>query len=199
MRDYEVVYIFRSSLGTEEIEARVQIYHERILAGPDAAITAVVHWGKRELAYPIDDEKNGYYVVAQFSAPPEVLTGFERTLKLDEDLLRHLVVISEGELPTPPSDLGAGPDRNGDREYSDDVRPRTHARDDSDDDSSAQSLSDDESGDEAASVDDSGDDESGDDAASVDDSDDDDSGDDAASVDDSGDGDSDDDAAEEEA
>ena len=179
MRDYEVVYIFRSSLGTEEIEARVQTYHEKILAGPDAAITAIVHWGKRELAYPIDDEKNGYYVVAQFSAPPEVLTGFERTLKLDEDLLRHLVVISEGELPTPPSDLGAGPDRNGGQEDSDDVRPRTYAHDDSDDDSSDQSLSDDESGDDAASVDDSGDD--------------------AASVDDSGDGDSGDDAAEEEA
>lgn len=194
MRDYEVVYIFRSSLGTEEIEARVQTYHEKILAGPDAAITAVVHWGKRELAYPIDDEKNGYYVVAQFSAPPEVLTGFERTLKLDEDLLRHLVVISEGELPTPPSDLGAGPDRNGDREDSDDVRPKTYSRNDSDDDSSDQSLSDGESGDDAASVDDSGDGDSGDDAASVDESDD-----DVASVDDSDDGDSGDDVAEEEA
>lgn len=165
MRDYEVVYIFRSSLGTEEIEARVQTYHERILAGPDAAITAIVHWGKRELAYPIDDEKGGYYVVAQFSAPPEVLTGFERTLKLDEDLLRHLVVISEGELPTPPSDLGAGPDRNGNREDPDDVRPRTYAHDDSGDDSSDQSLGDDESGDDAASVDDSDDGDSGDDAA----------------------------------
>ncbi len=135
-----------------------------------------MHWGKRELAYPIDDEKNGYYVVAQFSAPPEVLTGFERTLKLDEDLLRHLVVISEGELPTPPSDLGAGPDRNGDREDSDDVRPKKYARDDSD------------------SVQSSGDGDSGDDSASVDDSDD-----DATSVDDSDDGDSGDDVAEEEA
>ncbi|MFQ5530629.1 MAG: 30S ribosomal protein S6 [Gemmatimonadota bacterium] len=102
MRDYEVVYIFKSSLGTEDIEARVQRYHEKILAGADAAITAVVHWGKRELAYPIENDRNGYYVVAQFTAGPDVLPGFERALKLDDDLLRHLVVISEGELPTLP-------------------------------------------------------------------------------------------------
>ena len=123
MRDYEVVYIFKSSLGTEEIESRVQTYHEKILAGSDAAITAIVHWGKRELAYPIDKDRNGYYVVAQFSAPPDVLPAFERALKFDEDLLRHLVVISEGELPTPPVDTGE-PDRDDDRPRRDDDRPR---------------------------------------------------------------------------
>ena len=103
MRDYEVVYIFRSVMANEDIEARVESYHERILAAPDAEVTAVEYWGKRELAYPIDDQRNGTYVVAQFTAPPDVLTGFERALKLDEDLLRHLIVLSEGELAVPPS------------------------------------------------------------------------------------------------
>ena len=119
MRDYEVVYIFRSSLGTEDIESRVSSYHDRILSAPDAAVTAVVHWGKRELAYPIDNDRNGYYVVAQFTAPPEVLPPFERALKLDDDLLRHLVVISEGELPTLPTD---------------EEEPRRSSDDDDDDD-----------------------------------------------------------------
>lgn len=103
MRDYEVVYIFKSAIANEDIEARVEKYHEKVLAGQDAEITAVEYWGKRELAYPIDDHRNGTYVVAQFTAPAEVLTDFERLLKLDEDLLRHLIVLSEGELPTSPS------------------------------------------------------------------------------------------------
>ena len=141
MRDYEVVYIFKSSLGTEEIESRVQTYHEKILAGSDAEITAVVHWGKRELAYPIDKDRNGYYVVAQFSAPPDVLPAFERVLKLDDDLLRHLVVISEGELPTPPVDTGE-PDRD------DDDRARRDDDDSDDDDSDSDDSDSDDSDDD---------------------------------------------------
>lgn len=99
MRDYEVVYIFKSSLTSEDIEGRLERYHARILTGAGSEITAVEHWGKRQLAYPIDRHDNGYYVVTQFTADPEVLPEFERALKLDEDLLRHLVVLSEGELP----------------------------------------------------------------------------------------------------
>jgi small subunit ribosomal protein S6 len=103
MRDYEIVYIFQSSLTSEEIEGRLQGYHQKILAGPGSEVTAVEHWGKRQLAYPIDRNDNGYYVVAQFKAEPAVFPEFERVLKLDEALLRHLVVLSEGELPSPPS------------------------------------------------------------------------------------------------
>ena len=103
MRDYEVVYIFNSALGTEDIEARLQKYHEKVLEAEGSEITAVEHWGKRQLAYPIDRNDNGYYVVAQFSTEPAALPEFERLLKLDDELLRHLVVLSEGELPVPAS------------------------------------------------------------------------------------------------
>ena len=103
MRDYEVVYIFKTTLGTEEIESRLQRYHEKILAVEGSEISAVEHWGKRQLAYPIDRHENGYYVVAQFSSEPEALPEFERLLKLDDEVLRHLVVLSEGELAVPMS------------------------------------------------------------------------------------------------
>jgi small subunit ribosomal protein S6 len=103
MREYEVVYIFKSTLTREEIEARLEAYHQKVLTGAGSEITAVEHWGKRQLAYPIDRHETGYYVVAQFTAAPDVLPQFERALKLDEELLRHLIVLSEGELPVPPS------------------------------------------------------------------------------------------------
>ena len=102
-REYEVVYIFSSALSNEDVESRLEQHHKKALAAAGAEITAVEHWGKRQLAYPIDGHLNGNYVVAQFSTGPEALPEFERGLKLDEEVLRYLVVLSEGELPTPPS------------------------------------------------------------------------------------------------
>ena len=104
MRDYEIVYIFKSSFMPEEIEQKLEKYHG-VLTGDGGEITAVEQWGKRQLAYPIRKESNGYYVIAQFTAQPAALPEFERRLKLDEDLLRHLIVISEGELPRPAASL----------------------------------------------------------------------------------------------
>lgn len=154
MRDYEVVYIFKSAVANEDIEARVEKFHEKILAGSGAEITAVEYWGKRELAYPIDDLRNGTYVVAQFTAPADVLTEFERQLKLDEDLLRHLIVLSEGELPTAPS------------AREEEERSRKRGDDDDDDDD------DDRPGRRKSAADEDDDDDEGDDGDDDDDSDD---------------------------
>lgn len=134
MRDYEVVYIFKSALGTEDIDARLQRYHEKILAVDGSEITAVEHWGKRQLAYPIDRNDNGYYVVAQFSTEPSALPEFERLLKLDEEVLRHLVVLSEGELAVPVSLGDDDEDDDRRRGRRDDEEPRRDAAGDSDGD-----------------------------------------------------------------
>lgn len=112
MRDYEVVYIFNSQLEEEEVESKLDSHHEQITGEGSGEVTAVEDWGKRQLAYPIEDHENGHYVVAQFTVEPERLDEFERVLKLDGDLLRYLVVLHEDELPTPPSARrpGAGPE-----------------------------------------------------------------------------------------
>ena len=102
MHEYEIVYIFRSSLASEEIDGKLERFHA-LLTEQTGQISAVEHWGKRQLAYPIGKERNGHYVVAQFEVEPASLPEFERLLKLDEDLLRYLIVLSEGELPLPPS------------------------------------------------------------------------------------------------
>jgi small subunit ribosomal protein S6 len=165
MRDYEVVYIFKSSLTTEEIEGRLEAYHGKILAVEGSEITAVEHWGKRQLAYPIDRNDNGYYVVTQFTASPGVLPDFERVLKLDDDLLRHLVVLSEGEMPMPVMDQrGRDEDDNGNRR---------RGRDDSDDDEADDDADEgDDAADEADEADDDAD-EGDDTADEADDTDDD--------------------------
>jgi len=103
MREYEIVYIFRSNFTPEEIEAKLERYHGILTGGGRGEITAIEQWGKRQLAYPIRKQPNGYYVVAQFTAEPASLPELERVLKLEEDLLRYLIVLSEGELPIPGS------------------------------------------------------------------------------------------------
>ena len=101
MRDYEIVYIFRVSLTPEEIEAKLKRYHAIIADDGSGEVTASVHWGKRQLAYPIQKQPNGYYVVAQFTSAPDALQELERVLKLEDDLLRYLIVIREHPWPLP--------------------------------------------------------------------------------------------------
>jgi small subunit ribosomal protein S6 len=102
LRDYEAVYIFDSALEEGRIGEKLERYHALLTGENGGEITAVDHWGKRQLAYPIEDRDNGYYVVTHFSAAPTALPEYERILKLDEELLRYLVVINEGELSTTP-------------------------------------------------------------------------------------------------
>jgi small subunit ribosomal protein S6 len=101
VRDYEAVYIFDSSLDEAKINEKLDRFHG-LLTGDGGQITAVDQWGKRPLAYPIEDRDNGHYVVSQFTTDTTKLPEFERILKLDEDLLRYLVVINEGDLTTSP-------------------------------------------------------------------------------------------------
>jgi small subunit ribosomal protein S6 len=102
VRDYEAVYIFDSALEESVINEKLERFHGLLTGNGSGSVTAVDHWGKRQLAYPIADRENGYYVVSHFQAEPTALPEYERLMKLDEDLLRYLVVINEGELATTP-------------------------------------------------------------------------------------------------
>ena len=99
-RQYEVVYIFDSALEEAAINERLARFHTLIQqSGADAP--QVNHWGKRTLAYPIKKHETGYYVVAKFDADGTALPEFERAIKLDEGVLRFLVVVNEGAQPVP--------------------------------------------------------------------------------------------------
>ncbi len=103
MRDYEIVYIFDSALDRSVIDQKLEQFNGLVAGEGRGEILAVEHWGKRQLAYPIKKHDSGYYVVVQFRTDPDALPEFERAIKLDEGVLRHLVVLSEGELPAPRS------------------------------------------------------------------------------------------------
>jgi small subunit ribosomal protein S6 len=108
VRLYEVVYIFDAVLDETAINQKLERYHE-LVTGKEGEVTAVDHWGNRQLTYPIEKKKTGYYVVAQVHGDPADLPEFERVLKLDESLLRYLVVLNEGEPTTGMSILAPRP------------------------------------------------------------------------------------------
>lgn len=99
-RKYEAVYIFDSALEEAAINERLDRYHALVKSGAPEA-PAVTHWGKRTLAFPIKRHETGYYVLAKFETNPESLPEYERLVKLDEGVLRFLVVV-EGQQPRPP-------------------------------------------------------------------------------------------------
>src|SRR5215207_7519089 len=99
-RQYEVVYIFDSAIEEAAINERLARFHALIQV-PEAEAPQVSHWGKRSLAYPIKKHETGYYVVAKFDAEPTALPEFERAIKLDDGVMRFLVVVNEGAQPVP--------------------------------------------------------------------------------------------------
>lgn len=93
MRPYEIVYVLDSTLEREAVDEKLDSFHA-VLGGE---ITVVDHWGVRQLAYPIRKSKTAYYVIVQVTTSPEALPEFERLLRLDEETMRYLIVLNEGQ------------------------------------------------------------------------------------------------------
>ena len=100
-RRYETVYIFDPALEEPAITERLDRFHALLTKDSKGTITNLAQWGKRSLAYPIKKKDSGYYVVAQFETSADLLPEYERAVKLDEGVIRFLVVVSEG-LPAKP-------------------------------------------------------------------------------------------------
>ena len=105
MRVYEVVYILDPALLEDAVTAKLDKLHE-LVTSKGGEVSAVDHWGTRQLSYPINKLSAGYYVVAHFTSAPDALPEYERLLKLDAEVMRYLLVVNEGELTNGASVLG---------------------------------------------------------------------------------------------
>ena len=89
--DYEVTYIVRPSLEETDVDARVTQLSELLQSG-GGEVGDVEKMGKRRLAYEIDDVREGYYIVMRFKSNAAAAKEFERQLRLNEDVMRHLLI-----------------------------------------------------------------------------------------------------------
>ena len=88
--NYEVMYIIDPTKTEEETAALVEKFKSLIEA--NGTIESVTDWGKRHLAYLINDEAEGYYVLFNFTASPEFPAELDRVFKITDGALRSLIV-----------------------------------------------------------------------------------------------------------
>ena len=91
--NYEVLYIINPTVGEDETAALVAKFKE--LAESRGTVTEVEEWGKRKLAYPINDLEEGYYVLMTFTADPAFPAELDRTMRIDTNVMRSIIVSKE--------------------------------------------------------------------------------------------------------
>ena len=88
---YESLFIVDVTDGEEATKTAVEKFVGIINANAETVVE-VAEWGKRRLAYPINDRPEGYYVVATFKAAPEFPAELERLFNIDESILRSVLI-----------------------------------------------------------------------------------------------------------
>lgn len=91
MNDYEVTYILRPSLDEAAVDERANQIGE-IIKNQGGEVVAIEKLGKKRLAYEIADLREGNYVAMQFKSTGVASKELERLLKLQEDVLRAMVI-----------------------------------------------------------------------------------------------------------
>ena len=88
--NYETVAIFNVQTGDEGIAALSEKF--KALISENGTITNVEEWGKRRLAYPINDQNDGYYVLINFDCDGEFIAELDRIFNITDGIIRSMTV-----------------------------------------------------------------------------------------------------------
>lgn len=91
MRKYELLYVLQPDLDEEQLKA-LQDKVSGIIAQQGGQNEEVKEWGKRRLAYEINDHREGYYFEVHFDGTPQVIDELDRVIKITNGILRHIIV-----------------------------------------------------------------------------------------------------------
>ena len=92
MNRYELTYIIDTALEEEARKELIEKISSLIALNGGEVEKVDETWGKRRLAYPINDKPEGYYVLVTMQAPAELPKEIERNLRINENVLRSLVI-----------------------------------------------------------------------------------------------------------
>ena len=90
MNNYETMLVFTVAEGEEKTQALVEKF--KALVEANGTVTNVDEWGKRRLAYPINDMNDGYYVLVNFEAEPSFVSELERIFNITEGVMRSMTI-----------------------------------------------------------------------------------------------------------
>ena len=91
--NYEAVIILKPDLGEEATAALVEKF--KTLIEQRGTVAEVDEWGKRHLAYPIDDITEGYYVLMTFTAEPTLPAELDRQMRINDNVMRSMIICKE--------------------------------------------------------------------------------------------------------
>ena len=91
--NYEAVYILNPDLTEEQIAALVERFKSVVEA--NGTVTEVDEWGKRRLAYPINDLMDGYYVLMTFTAAAAIPAELDRIFRITDGVMRSMIVCKD--------------------------------------------------------------------------------------------------------
>ena len=90
-RDYELGFILNPEVSEEQTGAILSRISQ-IVTNYDGQIVRVNQWGRRRMAYPIEHHRDGFYVFMDMILTPETVFELDRSLKVSEEVLRHMVI-----------------------------------------------------------------------------------------------------------
>lgn len=96
MKFYETMFILKPTLVEEEIKARLEFFKE-VITKNGGEIETCLDMGMRNLAYEIKKNKRGYYFVIYFKAQPSLILELERNYRINEEILRFIVIKYESK------------------------------------------------------------------------------------------------------
>lgn len=93
MREYELMVVITPAIGEEEMPQALERVATAITTygGEVSEPQTDAPWGRRRLAYPIDDQREGFYAIYPFRLDPSQTAQVDRDLKLNDEVLRFLV------------------------------------------------------------------------------------------------------------
>lgn len=93
-RDYELGFVLTPEVNEEQTRAIVERI-EQIATNYGGQVMRVNQWGRRRLAYPIQHHRDGFYVFIDMVLTPETVSELDRTLKVSEEVIRHLIKLRD--------------------------------------------------------------------------------------------------------
>ena len=91
MRSYETLFILKPDLEEEAITAAIEKL-TTLIQNHKGTVEQVDRWGKKRLAYEIQDYREGYYTLGLFQGDPETAKELDRVMRLSDEVLRHVIV-----------------------------------------------------------------------------------------------------------
>ena len=88
---YEAMVVFSVNAGEDNVKGLVEKF--KTLIENNGTVEEVNEWGKRKLAYEIDDQTEGYYVLYTFESKPDFPVEFERVLKITDGVMRSMITV----------------------------------------------------------------------------------------------------------